>query len=856
VQKASIFHQVAEALAGGPRYKYDVDANGNMQKTPVPVSNAHIGMAIALEALQGTLTGLSTHGPQAAARGGLEALEQGKQQVQQRDQQQQKMASDDYARKTQIAETNMRMYSMARQVGKMNEESTDAYIGQYHDLATKLQSEFPGQVKGPIKYSDFGKYNVTQDNAIPFSKVPRLDANGQQALDARGVPQWDINYLIVDPKLKASGLFDKDTISTLKEMGKLPGDSGDMLTNTPMSLMMALGLKSQAAQWQVSKQTFGHFFNDVDGAAAKPEAPSTYKPTTSPTLPANIQPLADTAASKYGVPPEYIRGLISQESAGNPNAVSPTGAKGLMQLTSGTAKAMGVQDPMNPQQNVDGGTKYFSQLLHQYNDPKLAFAAYYSGPGAIDKNGKIVDTDQHTAADTQKYVDGVTAKVGLQSQPTAVPQANPDAKPGTVEGQTNPSTRLSQAQWSAKFPQSPSDFAAFNGVLSQTEDNYGQAIAHMNATGQQSAAANVSAFLGGPDAIALHDRNRAEQIQQHTLDAQAAKTEKLAADKSALDIQAQQKKQAVLGTLESAQIPADALKQDPKAVIQNLNAQGVTLPPEAIRDAMAIAKYEAPINIASNKLWFKDASLNQQDLLDVVRQFNPTYDVGNYAPLHAFTAPNSPASKTFSAAAGIANHLNQLEQAAQEISNKGNGAGQYPALNALKNYYNYQSGQADYATLQALTNAVNGEIPKVLSGGFAPDKAQVDAVMKNMTADNSLQQITKLVDMYTGVMHGKVQPFDEQYNQISGSADKHLQNIPKSLDALFQKHGYDTPWAQQNQQLNNGQQTRQQQPQPQQANTVPAGAFAVRNTQGQIAGYKDAQGKITLFNQTQQQPTQ
>jgi Transglycosylase SLT domain len=855
VQKASVFHQVAEALAGGPRYKYDVDANGNMQKTPVPVSNAHIGMAIALEALQGTLTGLSQRGPEAAARGGAAAFAQQQQQKQQQDQQQQKMASDDYARRTQVAETNMRMYSMARQVGKMDEESTDRYIGQYHDVATKLQNEFPGYVKGPIKYSDFSKYNVTLDNAIPFSRVPRLDSNGQQVTDARGIPQSDINYLVVDPTLKASGLFDKDTIDTLKKMGKLPASSGDMLLNTPTSLMMALGLKSQAAQYNVAQQTFNHFFSTVDDATKSGNV-ATYKPTTAPTLPGDANALAEAAATKFGVPAEYIKGLMSQESGGNLNTPdSPTGAIGPMQLTSVIYKdkQFGVTDPRNVQQNVNAGTQYFSQLLHQYNDPKLAFAAYYSGPGAIDKNGKIVDTAQHTAADTTAYVNSVANKVGLQSQPTTAPQVNPDAKPGTVEGQANPATRLNQDQWTAKFSQTPADIEKFNSVLAQTEDNYGQAIAHLNASGQQSTAANISAFLGGPDAIALHDRALAEQRQQYTLDAQAAKTEKLAADKNALDVQAQQKKQAKLNTLETAQIPPNALQMNDHDLITNLQGQGVQLTPEDIRVAKAVARYEAPMNVASNKLWFKDATLNQQDVLDIVRQFNPSFDADNYSKIHQVNSANSPDNKTITAAAGIANHLNQLEQAAQEVANKGNGAGQYPALNNVKNWVNYQGGGTDYATLVALTNAVNGEIPKVLSGGFAPDKSQVDAVMKNMTAANSLQQIKALTDMYTGVMHGKIAPIDEKYNQLSGAADRHVSTIPKTLSQLFQKHGLETPWETGNQQLTTSPNPSQTPANSQTPNAVPSGAFAVRNPQGQIAGYKDAQGKITLFNQQPQQ---
>jgi hypothetical protein len=789
--RASIFHDIAETLAGGPRYTYNVDEYGNMKPQKVPVSAAHLGLAIALEALQGSLTGLSQRGPEAAARGGALALAQAKQQTQQLDQQARQRATEDYQRRAQVTETNMRMYSMARQIGKMDEESVDNYIGQYKDLATKLQQEFPGSVQGPVKYSDFGKYNVTQDNAIPFVKVPRLDANGRQATDARGIPMWDMEYLIVDPKLKASGLFDPDTIKTLKEMGKIPGNS-DQVMNTPMQLMMALSLKSQAAQWNVAKTAFGHFF-DINDNAGKQD--NTFEqPTTAPQLPPQIDSLAETSAKTYGVPSQLIKGIIQAESSGNPNAQSPTGALGLMQLTSSAAKDMGVQNPLDPAQNVDGGTKLFSHLLNQFHDPRLALAAYYSGPGAIDGKGNIVDTNLHTAADTTAYVNKVAGLVGLQKPVQTQTLVNPNAAAGTVDGQKNPESRTDLATWTKNHPSTPGDIEKFMGALSQTEDNYGQAIAHLNASGQQGAAANISAFLGGPDAIRDHDDALNVMRQQRTLDMQRVKQEQLAKDKAANDEAVQQRKVGMLNTLETAKIPKDALTGDPGELVRNLQAQGVTLPAEAIRDAVSIARYDAPMTVASNKRWFKDAQFDQTELLDIVKQLNPDYRDGNFANLKAATNPNSKSSTTISAASGVSNHLNMLLDAAQEIKSKGLGAGQYPALNRLANTFNYQTGGDAYVTLAALTNAINGEMAKVLSGGFAPDKPQIEALMKNMTPANSYNQIQKLVKTYTGIMHGKILPLDEEYNGLSGEANKHRDDIPQSFTTLAQRMGMSTPW--------------------------------------------------------------
>lgn len=102
------------------------------------------------------------------------------------------------------------------------------------------------------------------------------------------------------------------------------------------------------------------------------------------------------AAAKYGVSPAIIKSIIGTESSGNPNAVSPKGAQGLMQLMPTTGKYVhkiggygGEYDPFNPEQNIDIGTRYYSELLKRYKgDEKKALAAYNMGPTALDREGK------------------------------------------------------------------------------------------------------------------------------------------------------------------------------------------------------------------------------------------------------------------------------------------------------------------------------------------------------------------------------------------------------------------------------------------------------------------------------------
>ncbi len=107
------------------------------------------------------------------------------------------------------------------------------------------------------------------------------------------------------------------------------------------------------------------------------------------------QPAADTrdysayveqAASKYEIEPELIKAVIKAESNGNHRAVSSKGAMGLMQLMPSTAYDMNVINPFNPEENIEGGTRYLRFLLEKFNgDLTLALAAYNAGPKTVEK---------------------------------------------------------------------------------------------------------------------------------------------------------------------------------------------------------------------------------------------------------------------------------------------------------------------------------------------------------------------------------------------------------------------------------------------------------------------------------------
>ena len=120
-----------------------------------------------------------------------------------------------------------------------------------------------------------------------------------------------------------------------------------------------------------------------------PAAPVAVAPITSPAaIPDTPAELAAWAAKKYLLPDSFVKSVMKAESGFQPNAVSPRGAIGLMQLMPDTARVLGV-DPRDPHQNADGGAQYLRQLLAKYeNDPNqvlLALAAYNAGPAAVER---------------------------------------------------------------------------------------------------------------------------------------------------------------------------------------------------------------------------------------------------------------------------------------------------------------------------------------------------------------------------------------------------------------------------------------------------------------------------------------
>lgn len=120
-----------------------------------------------------------------------------------------------------------------------------------------------------------------------------------------------------------------------------------------------------------------------------------------------VNPLIQVASTREGVREDLVRAVIERESAFRPCAVSPKGAQGLMQLMPATARELGVTDPFDPQQSVDGGVRLLKRLLDRYKGNfELALSAYNAGAGRVDREGGVPDIPE-----TRDYVLNILSKI-------------------------------------------------------------------------------------------------------------------------------------------------------------------------------------------------------------------------------------------------------------------------------------------------------------------------------------------------------------------------------------------------------------------------------------------------------------
>jgi soluble lytic murein transglycosylase-like protein len=133
------------------------------------------------------------------------------------------------------------------------------------------------------------------------------------------------------------------------------------------------------------------------------------------------------AATRNGIEPALLHGLIQQESGFDPNARSSSGALGLTQLMPGTASSLGVSDPLDPTQSIEGGARYLGEMLAKFGGNTAdALAAYNAGPGAVSRYGGVPPYRE-----TQEYVNKVLGYTAAYSRTLPASNAGASVTPAS-----------------------------------------------------------------------------------------------------------------------------------------------------------------------------------------------------------------------------------------------------------------------------------------------------------------------------------------------------------------------------------------------------------------------------------------
>lgn len=125
---------------------------------------------------------------------------------------------------------------------------------------------------------------------------------------------------------------------------------------------------------------------------------------------ANYYPLISETASKYGVDEGLVQAIIKVESNYDPTAVSVKNCKGLMQLHPDTAQRFGVSNIFDPAENIEGGVRYLSYLIENFDDLDLVLAAYNAGENAVKRYEGVPPFNE-----TKQYVQKVRSNLGESS---------------------------------------------------------------------------------------------------------------------------------------------------------------------------------------------------------------------------------------------------------------------------------------------------------------------------------------------------------------------------------------------------------------------------------------------------------
>lgn len=766
VLRAGLFHTIAQALAGGPDTSYKIDPiTGATVKTERQLSKGQIAGAIALEALGGAAAGLGVKpGPGNIGRAAAAGYQQGVARDDKVKQQKIQQAQGDFARNMQIFQTNMRMHQNAQLIGKQGFENNEAYVAQYHDLGTLLQQKYPNVVQDIIPESQLAQRHITKDQAIPWKTVPRLDpSTGKQATDPNtGAPQWDIDYMVVDPKFKADDLLspaDREAAAKWHLPGFVDakGNPIKLPDNIQLSLPMVLNFKAQVAALDLQQQDFDHYGRVVGGQS---------------------QVKADPNGSIFKMFPDTnkLADFITQhESGGNPNArnMRNNNPGNLVADASwhgpiDNANLPPGQAPFRVYSSMtEGKDALLKQLaLYQQRDPNQTPEAFFHTYDA---------TNPTAYAQAARAAAGAGPAQALNTSGYQSPdlQKAIAANPGLAD-----TIRRYQAYAANKALSRPQAVAAFS-----KDDPDGGAI--------------MLNLFGGHDGLEAYQRGE-DQIKRQAANADAEqKMHDERQDKINMDNEqtAEMEKMLVpptgFGKLQDM-IP-NYKNLDTDDLESALKAKGVTTP-SRFADLAAIARYDVSLDSDAARVWLKGNAkeMDRQTAVEYIKKFiNPEYQDVKY---HGYNKlyqnmhdDKSLPSQNIMTAGVASQHMDMLRQAGMNLHNVDG----LNVVNRIANNMGVATGSAAPVVYQAMADKVADEVSKATMGSSTPYEAQIESGRKDLAAEQSDEQRNGVLDAWTGMIHARMSELD---NSIYKPFGRHLDNVSDQTNSAFQRLGLDTPW--------------------------------------------------------------
>jgi len=477
------------------------------------------------------------------------------------------------------------------------------------------------------------------------------------------------------------------------------------------------------------------------GGASQPGfnvQPPALGPDSTPTaIPPGVQmrmPQINQAASQYGVRPELAAGVFSQESEGDPNAESPAGAQGFAQLMPGTARDLGVSNPKDPLQAIPAGAKYLSQMIQKYNgNETLGLMAYNWGPGNVDNWLKSGADPAKIPAETRNYVQKVNgyASAGQpqQTSPRVAPQPNgmppmPGPPPNTtgvqvlagLSGMPEVGTAL------AAYPQSLYKYNVDQYNRQFEAQKYRQSSAQspvaVGPNGETST--NTALVNAAAEKAAAEEKAKAQAHSEYVFPPGIDSSDKTPEQKLAMlppNIRGVVKDLGPEGSLALSDLPT------------RMAASGID--PSKV-DIMSLAK-----GIYGDQFDMRTKELAKNFMTDVY-------------------AGDKPEGATRYALITATQHLNTFASLVKAQAN-----GDYPAINAIVKQWNEQKGNPRFSGGDALMQFLAPEAAKVVKGGNALNKDEVDRNVEQLMNTKSWPQASAILQTWVGAMLARKNGLEE-----------------------------------------------------------------------------------------------